>query len=144
MLKKIALIVALGLAAGGCTHLSFTTEGQPVAREELKNAAGHVIGTKEVIRDAATGEAIMHIALFVPRIDEKGRIVGYEERVPGGSILRDLRGRKVGGRFVDLRSRGTNPTNKGLTIVIVPREDRVATAAAPSIEELIRIARLEN
>lgn len=144
MLKNAVIIAALGLAAGGCTHLSPTAEGQPVAREDLKNAKGHVIGTKEVTRDAATGEAITHIALFVPRIDENGRIVGYEERVPGGTILRDLHGKKIGGRFVDLRSRGTNPGNKGVMIVVVPRKDRVAAAAVPSIDELIRLARLDN
>lgn len=144
MLKRAAIIVALGLAAGGCTHLSRTSDAQPIAREDLRNGQGHVIGTKEVTRDPATGERITQISLFVPRLGEDGRIIGYEERVRGGSVLRDLHGRKVGGRFVDLRSRGSNPQNKGLMIIVVPREDRVATAAAPSIDELIRIARLEN
>lgn len=144
MLKRTAVILALGLAAGGCTHLSPTAEGQPVAREDLKNAEGHVIGSKEVTLDAASGERITRIALFVPRLNERGRIAGYEERVRGGTVLRDLHGKKIGARIVDLRSRGTNPHNKGLTIVVVPRDDRVATAATPSIDELIRIARLEN
>jgi len=58
--------------------------------------------------------------------------------VRGGSVLRDLNGKKMGGRFDDLRSR------KNLTIVVLPAEDRVAMAAAPSIEELIRIAHLDN
>ena len=74
----------------------------------------------------------------MPRLDDRGHIVGYEERVRGGSVLRDLRGKKVGGRFDDVRSR------KNLTIVVLPREERLAAAPAPSIEELIRIARLEN
>jgi hypothetical protein len=144
MLKKSALILALGFAAGGCTHLSPSLEGQAVAREDLKNAQGHVVGYKEVMRDKATGERITQIALFVPRLDERGRIVGYEERVRGGSVLHDLHGKKIGGRFVDLRSRGTNPNNRGVMIVVLPREDRVARVAAPSIDELIRLARLEN
>jgi hypothetical protein len=108
-----------------------------LGREDLKNAKGHVIGSKEVRRDAATGEQITRISLFIPRYD-RGEIVGYEERVRGGSVLLDLHGKKLGGRFEDLRSR------KSLTIVVVPREDRAAVAAAPSIDELIRIARLEN
>ena len=139
MLKRTALILALGLAAGGCTHLA-TPSGnlQALGREDLKNLQGHVIGYKEVTRDAATGERITQISLFVPRLSASGRVVGYEERVRGGSVLRDLRGKKVGGRFDDVRSR------KNLTIVVLPREDRLAAAPAPSIDELIRIARLEN
>jgi hypothetical protein len=69
---------------------------------------------------------------------------GYEERVPGGTVLRDLNGKKIGGRPVDLRSRSSNPHNKGLTIVVLPREDRARRAAAPSIEELIRLAQLDD
>lgn len=139
MIKRTALILALGLAAGGCTHLS-TPRGnlQALGREDLKNLQGHVIGYKEVTRDAATGERITQISLYVPRLDDRGRIVGYEERVRGGSVLHDVHGKKVGGRFDDVRSR------KNLTIVVLPREDRLAAAPAPSIDELIRIARLEN
>ncbi|HEX7054890.1 MAG TPA: hypothetical protein VF211_13270 [Burkholderiales bacterium] len=137
MLGRALAILALGLAAGGCTHL-VPGEREALAREELKNAQGHVIGYKEVSRDAATGERITQIALFVPRRDSAGRIVGYEERVRGGSVLRDLRGRKIGGRFADVRSR------KSLTIVVLPREERAVALAAPSIDELIRIAHLDN
>ncbi len=139
MLKKTVVILALGLAAGGCTHLSIPSGNlQALGREDLKNLQGHVIGYKEVARDAATGERITQISLYVPRLDDRGRIVGYEERVRGGSVLLDLHGRKVGGRFDDVRSR------KNVTIVVLPREDRLAAAPAPSIDELIRIARLEN
>ena len=138
MLKRAAAILALGLAAGGCTHLTPSGDVQALGRESLKNAQGHVIGYKEVTRDAATGERFTQIALYVPRLDDRGHIVGYEERVRGGSVLRDLRGRKIGGRFDDVRSR------KSLTVLVLPREERVAAAPAPSIDELIRIARLEN
>jgi hypothetical protein len=140
MLKSTVAILALGLAAGGCTHLATPSgELQAIGKEDLRNAQGHVIGTKEIARDAATGERITQIALYLPRVDSRGRIVGYEERLRSGSVLRDLRGRKIGGRFDDLRSR------KNMTIVVLPREDdAVAVAAAPSIDELIRIARLEN
>ena len=139
MIKRTALILALGFAAGGCTHLS-TPSGnlQALGREDLKNLQGHVIGYKEATRDAATGERITRISLYVPRLNERGHIVGYEERVRGGSVLHDLRGKKIGGRFDDVRSR------KNVTIVVLPREDHLAAAPAPSIDELIRIARLEN
>lgn len=139
MLKRTVAILALGLAAGGCTHLATPSgELQAIGKEDLRNAQGHVIGSKEIARDAATGERITHIALYLPRLDASGRIVGYEERLRSGSVLRDLRGRKIGGRFDDLRSR------KNMTIVVLPREDAIVVAAAPSIDELIRIARLEN
>ena len=64
-----------------------------------------------MVRNAATGEEIAQIALFVPRI-ENGAVVGYEERVRGGSVLRDLNGKRIGGRLVDSRSRGTNPSRR--------------------------------
>jgi hypothetical protein len=139
MLTKAVLIMAIGLAVGGCTHLaSPASDLQALEREELKNEHGHVIGYKQLARDAASGERITRISLFVPRLSASGRVVGYEERVRGGSVLRDLHGRKIGGRFDDVRSR------KNVTIVVLPREERVAAAQAPSIDELIRIARLEN
>jgi len=147
MLRNTAIILALGFAAGGCTHLpnaAGSSTATAVAREDLKNEQGYVVGTKEVTRDAATGERITQISLFIPRLGEHGRIVGYEERVPGGTVLHDLHGKKIGGRFVDLRSRAANPHNRGIMIVVVPREDRVAVAPAPSIDELIRLARLDN
>ena len=138
MLKRAVAILALGLAAGGCTHLTPSGDVQALGRENLKNAQGHVIGYKEVTRDAATGERFTQIALFLPRLSPGGRVIGYEERVRGGSVLHDLYGKKVGGRFDDLRSR------KNMTIIVVPRKERVAAAPVPSIDELIRIARLEN
>lgn len=141
MLKGTALVLALGLVAGGCTHLPTQAGGQLISREALKSAQGYVVGTKEVTRDTATGEEITRISLFLPLLED-GRLVGYEERVPGGTVLHDLNGRRIGGRLVDLRSRSSNPHNRGVTIVVVPREDRVA--AAPSIDELIRLARLDN
>src|SRR5215218_318110 len=101
-LIRTALIAALGLA-GGCSVIEYKSTAA-VGREDLKNAQGHVVGYKDVIR-AETGEEIAQIALFVPRI-ERGELVGYEERVRGGSVLRDLNGKRVGGRWIDARSRG--------------------------------------
>jgi|SRR5690349_15863093 hypothetical protein len=134
-------VLALAASAGGCSVL----ETKALAREDLKNAQGHVIGYKELMRDARTGEELAQIALFVPRVGERGEIVGYEELVRGGSVIRDLHGKRIGGRWVDLRSRAGNPQNRGLTIVVLGRTpERVAVAEAPSIDELVRIARLTN
>ena len=141
-LKRTALILALGLAAGGCSVMEQSKSSAAVGREDLKNAQGHVVGYKDVMRDADTGEEITQISLFVPRI-ETGGIVGYEERVRGGTVLRDLNGRRMGGRFIDSRSRGTNPQSKGLLIVVRGKQpERVAQA--PDIDELVHLARLTN
>jgi hypothetical protein len=141
MPKRTILVLALGLAAGACTVI----ETKPVAREDLRNAQGHVIGYKELMRDERTGEELAQITLFVPRLGERGEIVGYEELVRGGTVLHDLNGKRIGGRWLDVRSRGTNPQNKGLLIVVRGKESaRAAIAQAPSIEELIQLARLGN
>lgn len=138
-MKKListAAILALGLAAGGCSVL----ETKSMAHEDLKNAQGHVIGFKDMVRDEQTGEEMAQIALFVPRFNDRGRVIGYEERVRGGSVMRDLNGKKVGGRWNDLRS------GKGLVIVVRGKDsaESLAVAQAPSIEELIQLARLTN
>ena len=138
-LKRTALIIALGLAAGGCSII----ESKPVAREDLKNGQGHVVGYKDVIRDSRTGEEIAQIALFVPRTGERGEIIGYEERVRGGSVVRDVNGTRIGGRFVDARSRGTNPQSRGL-LIVVRGKDTTTVAQAPNIDDLIHLARLTN
>jgi len=135
-LISAAAVIALGLAAGGCSVL----ETKSMAHEDLKNARGHVVGYKDTVREQQTGEEMSQIALFVPRFSESGKIIGYEERVRGGSILRDLNGRKIGGRWLDVRS------GKGLVIVVRGKDsaERVAMAQAPSIEDLIQLARLTN
>ena len=130
---------ALILALGGCSAL----DTKPVARQDLQNAQGHVIGYKDLMRDERTGEELAQLTLFVPRLGERGEIVGYEERVRGGTVLHDLNGKRIGARWLDVRSRGTNPQNKGLLIVVRGKEsERAALAQAPSIEELIHLARL--
>ena len=132
---------ALILALGGCSAI----DTKPIAREDLKNAQGHVIGYKDIMRDSRTGEELAQITLFVPRVGERGEIVGYEERVRGGTLLHDLNGKRIGARWLDVRSRGTNPQNKGLLIVVRGKEsEHAALAQAPSIEELIQLARLER
>ena|SRR5438105_1222667 len=146
MLKRTAIILALGLAAGGCSTIDVKPGDTNAAREDLKNVQGHVIGYKEVARDDATGEELTQISLLVPRLGSRGQLIGYEERVRGGTVLRDLYGKRVGGRFLDLRSRGSNPRNKGLTIEVSSRkaDQALSLAVAPSIEELMLLAGLAD
>jgi len=94
-LISAAAVIALGLAAGGCAVL----DTKSLAHEDLKNAQGHVVGYKDTVRDRETGEEMAQIALFVPRFNDRGRIVGYEERVRGGSVMRDLLARLSGWGF---------------------------------------------
>jgi hypothetical protein len=103
-----------------------------------------VIGQKEMLCDCRTGEELARLSLYIPRIED-GKVVGYEERVRGGSVLRDLNGKAIGNRFVDLRSRATNKQNRGLTVVFISTPSaRAATVAAPSIDELMQLAQISN
>ncbi len=134
----IALLV-LGLAAGGCS----TVEMKQVSMQPLRNAQGHVIGQKETLCDCKNGERITRVALFAPRFDEQGALVGYQERIPGGFVLRDLNGRRIGTSYVDLRSRVTNARNKGLTILVYSQPAaRPSAVATTDIDELIQLAGL--
>jgi hypothetical protein len=120
---KTTLLV-LALAAGGCS----TTDFQPHGKQVIKNAQGHVIGYKERL-DAADEEAD-RVTLFRPRLSERGTVVAYEERIKGGVVLWDLRGKRIGSRYVDLRSRGSNAHNGGLTIVFMPKDsERLAKSS---------------
>ena len=112
-------ILALALAAGGCSVMEYKTLS---GKETIKNSQGHVIGYKERVCDCQAGEELDRVVLFTPRFSETGRVVAYEERMKGGVILWDTRGKRIGSRYVDLRSRGTNARSSGLTIVFVPRE----------------------
>jgi len=123
MLTRILLIVA-GLALGGCSTL---TELSSMRKEYLHNEQGNVIGYKEMLRNEQTGEVVAQVELFTPLRDSSGNLIGYEEKAKGGSIVRDFEGRAIGGRFTDLRSRGTNARSRGLLVVFVPRTpDKVA------------------
>ena len=46
------------------------------------------------------------VALFSPILGDSGAIVAYEERARGGTIIRDINGRSIGGHFSDTRSKG--------------------------------------
>ncbi|OFZ90548.1 MAG: hypothetical protein A2W21_11625 [Betaproteobacteria bacterium RBG_16_66_20] len=128
------LLIAASLAIGGCSTM---TEYGSVRKESLKNDQGHVIGYKEMLRNERTGEVMAQIALYTPVRGTGGEIVGYEEQARDGAIIRDLNGRSIGGRFSDLRSRGTNSKNKGLTIVFRPADAQQVAVTQPKIWELM-------
>ena len=128
-------VLALALAAGGCSTLEY----KPLGTEALKNSQGHVIGHVERLCDCGKGEALDRVVLYAPRVGERGKVVAYEERIKGGVILRDPNGKRIGSRYVDLRSRGSNARNSGLTIVFVPRESEHLAAvqlAQVTIEDI--------
>lgn len=137
----IAILLGLAALASGCSSV----EWKQITLKPLRNEQGHVIGQKELLCDCKNGERIARIALFEPSFDENGVLVGYEEKVRGGVQLRDLNGRRIGTRFVDLRSRGNNPNSKGLTIIVRGEPARAATAAttrATTVDELVDLAGL--
>src|SRR5215510_12521499 len=94
----LLLVVAAGLLASGCTTL---TDYGSVRKEALRNDQGHVIGYKEMLRNERTGEVMAHATLYTPLYDDAGAIVGYEEQARDGTIIRDLNGMGIGGRFAD-------------------------------------------
>jgi len=122
LLKTVLL--GLALAASGCSMLEY----KPLGKEALKNSDGHVIGYKERLCDCKAGEELDRVVLYTPRFSESGAIVAYEERVKGGAVLHDLNGKRIGNRYVDLRSRGSNAHNSGLTVVFL-RQDSERLAA---------------
>ena len=128
------LIVAACFAIGGCSTM---TDYGVVRKESLTNDQGHVIGYKEMLRNERTGEVMAQIALYTPLRSESGEVVGYEEQAKDGTIIRDLYGRGIGGRFSDLRSRGTNAKNKGLTIVFRPADAQQVAVTQSKIWQLM-------
>ncbi|MEA3194788.1 MAG: hypothetical protein QOD26_3121 [Betaproteobacteria bacterium] len=138
-LFTMTMIVGLAALASGCSSV----EWKQVSLQPLRNGQGHVIGQKETLCDCLNGERIARVALFEPRFDDHGVLVGYEEKIRGGVQLRDLNGRRIGTRFADHRSRANNPNSKGLTIIVhsAPAE-RAATASATTMDELVNLAGL--
>jgi hypothetical protein len=132
-LLTMVLVIA-AFAAGGCTTL---TDYGSVRKEALRNEQGHVIGYKEMLRNQQTGEVIAQVQMYTPLFDQNGAIIGYEEQVRDGTVVRDLNGLSIGGRFADLRSRGTNSKNKGLMIVMRPADSQQVAVAQPKLWQLM-------
>lgn len=115
MPNKFSILAVSALALGCTTQPAY----QVVGRSDLTNADGHVVGHMQTLRDVGRAETVAQTVLYLPRTNEQGEVVGYEERIPGGSILRNVNGKAIGERWVDIRSRGSNPGNSGLAIVFL-------------------------
>ena len=113
-------------------------EYKPLGKETLKNSQGHVIGYRERLCDCAAGEELDRVVLFTPRLTEAGTVMGYEEKIKNGVVLWNLRGKRIGSRYVDLRSRGTNARNSGLTIVFRSSAEAERMAVAQVTIESIK------
>jgi hypothetical protein len=127
-------LLAVSLAASGCS----TMEYKPLGKETLKNSQGHVIGYRERLCDCDAGEELDRVVLFTPRLTEAGTVIGYEEKIRNGVVLWNLRGKRIGSRYVDLRSRGTNARNAGLTIVFRSSAEAERMAVAQVTIESIK------
>ena len=122
------LIVAASLIAGGCSTL---TDLGVVRKEALRNDNGDLVGYKQLMRNERTGEVFAQVQMFTPVRDGQGNVIGYEEQVRDGAIIRDLNGRPIGNRFADLRSR------KGLTIVFRPADAPQVAVSEPKLLDLM-------
>jgi hypothetical protein len=132
-LAQAITLLAISVAASGCSLLEY----QPLNKENLKNSQGHVIGYRERLCDCSAGEELDRVVLFTPRLTEAGNVIGYEEKIKNGVVLWDLRGKRIGSRYVDLRSRGTNARNSGLTIVFRSNAEAQRLAVAQvTIEDI--------
>jgi hypothetical protein len=132
-LAQAITLLVISAAASGCSLLEF----KPLGKETLKNSQGHVIGYRERLCDCAAGEELDRVILFTPKYSESGSLVAYEERIKGGVVLWDLNGKRIGSRYVDLRSRGTNARNSGLTIVFRSNAEAERLAVAQvTIEDI--------
>jgi hypothetical protein len=87
----------------------------------IVNQQGHVVGHRDLKPDPRSGEPLAVPVYYTPRYDANGTVIAYEEPVPEGVVIRSLDGRRIGVRYHDLRSRGTNQNNEGVTVT-VPRD----------------------
>jgi hypothetical protein len=111
------LMMLTSLSLLGCS----TTQYEQLSSRSLRNDQGHVVGHKEKLRNPSSGEESERTVLYVPRRDANGEVLGYEEAVAGGTLLRNVDGRAVGMRYADLRSRGSNAGNGGISLTFVPK-----------------------
>ena len=117
MKTNTVLLMLTGFLMLGCS----TAQYQHVSSRSLRNDQGHVVGHKETLRNTSNGEESVRTVLYVARYDTHGQVVGYEEPIAGGAVLRNVEGRRIGTRYADLRSRGSNAGNQGITLTVLPK-----------------------
>lgn len=114
MLARTLIAAAALLLAGCATRDDFTS----LSKEFVKDEKGTVVGEVEKMRNVRTGEIVERVEVFVVLEGPQGELIGYEQRLPGGSIVRDAEGNPIGARYIDLRSRGSNPHGSGLLLLL--------------------------
>jgi hypothetical protein len=136
-MKTLGLVVLVaGLGLAGCATMDdFGSAG----RQAVRNEQGHVIGYKDILKNKKSGEVVAQVHMFTPMRDDAGDIIGYEEETRDGAVIRDLRGRAIGNRFTDMRSRNTNMRSRGVTIVIGGLDTRrlITDGDRPKIHDLM-------
>ena len=132
-LTRTLTILAASFAIAGCS----TMGGQvSMTSQAVKNAEGHVVGFKQMLRNPETGEVSAQVQLFAPIRNSLGEVVAYEERAGDSSIIRGIDGRPIGNRFNDARSRSTNAKSRGITVIIGGLDQRrVMTENTRSVRE---------
>jgi len=94
------LAFSAALLIGCASPLQDRKTPEPIVSEQ-----GHVIGHKDFRPDPRSGEQVAVPVYYTPRHDAAGTVVAYEEPVPGV-------------RYHDLRSRGSNQNNEGVTVTL--------------------------
>lgn len=117
--RSVLFTLAVSLLAA-CAARSM----QPGETLPITNDQGHVVGHREMVTDRRTGAQTEKVVNYVPRYDASGAVVAYEEPVPDGVVIHALDGHKIGLRYGDLRSRGTNTTREGITVTVPAGERR--------------------
>ena len=107
-------IAAVALSLAGCATQD---EYASLRRDFVQDRQGNVIGERESLRNLRTGEVLERTEIYVVLLDAQGGLLGYEQRLKNGSIVRDSEGRPIGARFPDLRNRGYNPQTTGVLIL---------------------------
>ena len=108
------LVLGALLALSACaTQDNFTT----MSREQFRNDEGKIVGHRELLRNNDTGELVHKVELYAVLTDANGKIIGYEQRTRSGAVVYDDQGRPIGSRMVDLRSKGSNPSSRGVVFM---------------------------
>src|SRR5438477_525174 len=89
MKNTLALVclVALGILVTACSTVEYKYVG--AGREAIKNVDGHVVGQKEMLRDAETGEQYEHVN-FPEDIHQRREFPLWHRREPINPRLNKL------------------------------------------------------
>ena len=114
-MRSIVFVFAV-LVLAACAS---TTAPQSTTRV-IRNEQGHVIGHTEVVK----GREV--VTYYKPRFDSSGTVIAYEEPTRDGAVIRSVDGKRIGMRYNDLRSRGSNPASEGISITVPSAQGKTA------------------